>query len=157
MNRGDELLLTLKTRVTKADVLLRAGQACGLFLDFQGQMHLREMSWSSLCLSMSSCTFGARRAGEQRGLRIPHSSGRDRSPLRGEARVLRFLPARCARETQLSFLQTELSRSTALCGGTVAVPGKWRLREVPILLLPLFSGPCVSRQDPSDVLPGLYF
>lgn len=64
-------------------------------------------------------------------------------------------PACCAREMQLSFLQTELSRGTALCGGTKAVPSKWRLREVSVLLLALFSGLCVSRQDPSDVLPSL--
>lgn len=57
VNRGDELLLAVKTQVTKADVLLRTSQAYGLFLDFQGQMRLHEMSWSSLFLSMSSCTL----------------------------------------------------------------------------------------------------
>lgn len=44
-------------------------------------------------------------------------------------------PTCCAREMQLSFLQTELSCGTALCGGTKAVPSKWRLREVSVLLI----------------------
>lgn len=58
------------------------------------------------------------------------------------------VPSKC----NFSFLQTELSHSAALCSGTVAVPSKQKAREVPILLSPLFSGPYVSRQDPSDVL-----
>lgn len=66
LNRGGELLLVMKTRVTGADVLLRASEVSGLFLDFQGQMHLREMSWSSLFLSVSSCAFRPRHAAAQK-------------------------------------------------------------------------------------------
>lgn len=39
LNRDGELLLVMKTRVTKADVLLGASEVSGLFLDFPGQMH----------------------------------------------------------------------------------------------------------------------
>lgn len=48
LNRGGELLLLMKAWVTEADVLLKASQVSGLFLDFQGQRHLHEMAWSSL-------------------------------------------------------------------------------------------------------------
>lgn len=56
----------MKTRVTEADVLLRATEVPGLFLDFQGQMHLHEMSRSSLFLSVSSCAFHPSRAAAQK-------------------------------------------------------------------------------------------
>lgn len=90
LNRGGELLLVMKTRVTKADVLLRGSEVSGLFLDFQGQMHLLEMSWSGLVLSVSSCAFCPRHAAAQMSSlpRIPKSSGRYHSPLGRETHVL---------------------------------------------------------------------
>lgn len=66
LNRSGELLLIMKTRVTEADVFLRGTEVSGLFLDFQGQMLLHEMSWSSLFSSVSACAFHPSHAAAQK-------------------------------------------------------------------------------------------